>query len=268
MTLRRTAQEIIADLASTFLGYNSTPRSGLRVLLYHSVSSGVNFDPSGLFTVHPSIFENQMRILAKSTYVSFVSLRDGFKTISNKSLTVAVTFDDGHKDNLYTVASIMRKYRIPFTVFVSTSLSQNGVSEFLTAKEIRELSALPGVSIGSHGATHTHLTKLTKSELCDELISSKHYLEDITNKEVVSISYPHGAVDSNVREASINAGYKLGACSRFDINNKNVDPLLLCRTGILATDSYKVWVQKLNGAWDWYKWVDSLKCTVIRKEMS
>lgn len=255
MNLKRTVQELIANLSSTFSRYISTPRSGFRVLLYHSVSSGVKFDPCGLFTINPYVFENQMKILAKNTNVSLVSLSDCLKTISNSDLAVAVTFDDGYKDNLYTVASIMQKYRIPFTVFVSSAMIRNGTPDFLTPKELRELSMLPGVSIGSHGATHTRLTKLNESELRDELISSKRYLEDITSKEVIAVSYPHGAVDSNVKDAAMLAGYKIGACSRFDINNEFRDPLLLCRTTILAKDTNKVFLQKLNGAWDWYKWI-------------
>ena len=255
MNLKRTVQELIANLSSAFSRYISTPRFGLRVLLYHSVSSGVKFDPRGLFTIHPYIFENQMRRLAKSAYVSFVSLRDCLKTISKSGLTAAVTFDDGYKDNLNTVAPIMQKYRIPFTVFVSTSLIQNGAPDFLTPKELSELSTLPGVSIGSHGKTHKRLTELNKKDLRDELISSKHYIEDIIGKEVIAVSYPHGAVDSNVRDAAILAGYKIGACSRFDINNEALDHLLLNRTTILAIDTNKVYLQKLNGAWDWYKWI-------------
>ena len=262
MTLKRTGQELIANLSSTFLRCISTPRCGFRVLLYHSVSSGFNFGPRGLFTIYPHVFEAQMKMLSKSTDVSLISLSDGLKTISNSDLTVAVTFDDGYKDNLNTVAPIMQKYRIPFTVFVSTSFIQNETPEFLTPSELRELSMMPGVTIGSHGTTHTRLKELNKRDLRDELISSKHYIEDITGKEVNAISYPHGSVDSNVREAAIIAGYKLGACSRFDINNKNVDSLLLRRTTILVKDSYKVWLQKLNGAWDWYKWIDSLKGSI------
>ena len=256
MNLKRTAQEFIANLSSTFLRYISTPRFGLRVLQYHSVSSGVHFDPQGLFTIEPPIFENQMRILANNKSISLVSLSDCLKTISNNDLAVAVTFDDGHKDCLSTVAPIMQKYKIPFTVFVSTSFVHNGTPSFLTPDELRELSMLPVASIGSHGATHTRLTKLNKSQLRDELISSKLYLEDITGKEIMAISYPHGAVDDDVKSAAIRAGYKIGACSRFDINNETLDPLLLCRTVILAKDTNKVFSQKLNGAWDWCKWLE------------
>ena len=268
MRLKRTGQELIANLSSNFLRCISIPRCGLRILLYHSVSSGVNFDPCGLFTIYPDTFEAQMKMLSKSTNVSLVSLPDCLKSISKSGLTVAVTFDDGYKDNLNTVAPIMQKYRIPFTVFVSTSFIQNETPEFLTSGELRELSMMPGVSIGSHGKTHKRLTELNRKDLRDELITSKQYVEDITGKEVMAISYPHGAMDSNVREAAIIAGYNIGACSRFDINNKNVDPLLLCRTTILAKDSYKVWLQKLNGAWDWYKWIDSLKYKVSKKEVA
>ena len=255
MNLKRTVQESISSLSSILLRCNSTHRSGLRVLLYHSISSGVDFDPHGLFTVDPHSFENQMRILAKNTDVSLVGLSDCLHAISNRSLAVAVTFDDGYKDNFYTVAPIMQKYGIPFTVFVSTALIQNKTPYFLTPNELRELSMLPNVKIGSHGVTHSRLTKLSKNELHAELISSKRCLEDITGNEVMAISYPHGAVNSKVIDAVIRAGYKIGVCSRFDINNAASNPLLLNRTTILAKDTNKVFLQKLNGAWDWYKWI-------------
>ena len=255
MNLKRTVQESIASLSSTLFRYTSNPRSGFRVLLYHSISLGVKFDPHGMFTIDPHIFEKQMKILVKNTKVSLVCFSDCLKTISNSDLSVAVTFDDGYKDNLYTVAPIMQKYRIPFTVFVSTSFIQNENPDFLTAGELRELSMLPGVSIGSHGSTHTPLTELDDSMLANELSSSNKYLEGLTGREITSISYPHGRIDKRVRDAVEKSGYKLGASSLFGINNTPHDLLMLCRTCILGSDSVRVFRQKLHGAWDWYKWI-------------
>ena len=117
-----------------------------------------------------------------------------------------------------------------------------------------EIAALPGVSIGSHGATHTPLTQLDARALENELLTSKRTLEDITGRAITSLSYPHGAVDRRVRDAAAAAGYAIGASSRFDINAAGRDPLLLCRTDIHGNDSLRVFNQKLNGDWDWYRW--------------
>ncbi|NBQ40300.1 MAG: polysaccharide deacetylase family protein [Alphaproteobacteria bacterium] len=193
-----------------------------------------------------------MAVLASGIAGRPASLADG--TTADALPRVAVTFDDGYRDNLRIAAPVLNKHQIPFTVFVCTGFMRDGSGNFLAPAEVRELAAMPGVTIGSHGATHTPLTNLNDRTLHTELVASKSELENITGREVAAISYPHGAVDRRVRAAAAAAGYKYGACSRFDINAPNRDPLLLCRTDIHAGDSLRVFKQKLHGDWDWYKW--------------
>jgi peptidoglycan/xylan/chitin deacetylase (PgdA/CDA1 family) len=133
---------------------------------------------------------------------------------------------------------------------------QDRSGNFLSPAEVRELASMSGVTIGSHGATHTPLTALDDRALREELVKSKSALENIIGRAVDAISYPHGAVDRRVREAAAAAGYTIGACSRFDINSPGRDPLLLCRTDIHACDTLRIFKQKLHGDWDWYKWRD------------
>ncbi len=233
------------------------PRSGFRVLLYHSVNSDCLInqrnDPLGIFTVNPQLFNVHINTLLSDSSISMVSLSEGLTLNQNNSRRVAITFDDGYKDNLYSVAPLLVKHGIPFTVFATSEFVQKGMPDFLTLGELQELSKLPGVDIGSHGATHTPLTDFDDKMLADELLSSRKYLEDAIGKEVTSISYPHGAVDYRVREAVLEAGYKIEACSRIDVNNNIRTPPLLSRTIILSNDSERVFCQKLNGDWDWYR---------------
>lgn len=233
-------------------------RPGLRVLMYHSVNSNKlhdqSNDPFGIFTVHPRLFNIQIKPLIENPSFSIVSLDKGYTSICTDRITITITFDDGYKDNLYTVAPILVMHGIPFTVFVTSEFIKNEKPDFLTPDELRELSLLPGVDIGAHGATHTPLTDLDDSMLVDELVSSKQYLEDVIGKEVTAISYPHGAVDLRVRDAVINAGYKVGASSRINVNNNLCDPLVLCRSVILANDSERIFMQKIHGDWDWHRW--------------
>jgi peptidoglycan/xylan/chitin deacetylase (PgdA/CDA1 family) len=198
------------------------------------------------------LFARHIAALAARDDVAMVGLADGL--IAQERLRVAVTFDDGYRDNLTVAAPVLQQHRIPFTVFVCTGFMRDASGNFLTSAELRELAALPGVTIGSHGATHTPLTGLDDQALRNELVASKSELEDATGRAVNAISYPHGAVDRRVRDAAAAAGYKIGACSRFDINDATRDPLLLCRTDIHGNDSVRVFRQKLRGDWDWYRW--------------
>ena len=98
------------------------------------------------------------------------------------------------------------------------------------------------------------LDDLNDSQLKEELIASKNYLEDLIGSEVNMLSYPHGAVNNRVRDFVEMAGYQIGATSRFDLNEFGRDPLLLCRTDIWAQDNLSIFEQKLQGNWDWNRW--------------
>lgn len=229
-------------------------RPGFRVLLYHAIGSNIQHDTYGA-TVSRDLFEQHMALLAGDKGVSVVSLNEMVTTWS--VLQVAVTFDDGYKDTLHKAAPILIGHSMPFTVFVTSSYIQRYSEEYLSTTELKELADLPGVTIGSHGSTHAPLAECDDSTLWQEVHGSRCSLEDMIGKPVTAISYPHGSVDGRVVEAARKAGYTLGACSRFDINGYSRDPLLLCRTEIIASDSGRVFLQKLHGVWDWRRWCSS-----------
>lgn len=241
---------IAAVVAATRSG--SKPRAGLRVLMYHAVGSPAEDDQRGLYSIAPALFESHIAALANSDGIAVTALTQDLK--APQRLRVAITFDDGYRDNLHVAAPVLLRYRMPFTVFVCSGFVGRVCGNFLDVAELRELAALPGVSIGSHGATHTPLTRLDDRALNEELLSSKRSLEDAIGHAVTTISYPHGAVDRRVRDAVAAAGYAIGASSRFDINAEKRDPLLLCRTDIHGNDNVRIFNQKLHGDWDWYRW--------------
>ena len=69
------------------------------------------------------------------------------------------------------------------------------------------------------------------------------------------MSYPHGSVDQRVRNAVQSAGYKTAVTSKPGANLNKVDNLMLKRTDIWSIDDMKVFRQKVNGHWDWMRWV-------------
>ena len=58
----------------------------------------------------------------------------------------------------------MLEKKIPFTVFVVSDFVNNNKEEYLNRKELYELSQLPNVTIGSHGASHTPLNQLNDNQ--------------------------------------------------------------------------------------------------------
>jgi len=251
MNWKRVVMRSLAETTS-FLRRNRKLRAGFRVLLYHSVNEQDAIGSEGIFCIKPDLFASHMLALSKMPEVDFVAIQEGFS--STGRFGVAVSFDDGYKDNLYNAAPILLDYNIPFTVFVSPAWIQSKDEKYLTPSELLELSSMPSVSIGAHGMTHMSLTECDDCTLMNELTSSKKYIEDLIGGPVNTMSYPFGAADRRVRDAAEKAGYLLSTCSRFDINDASRDPLLLCRTEITGNDSIRVFKQKLHGDWDWYRW--------------
>ena len=100
------------------------------VLRYHSVCPDQNSLPS---YVSPSIslpvtlFDRHMEYLARHYQpVTLTQLADVLRTGSSLSpLSVAITFDDGYADNYLFALPVLKKYRIPATVFlVSSTLTE------------------------------------------------------------------------------------------------------------------------------------------------
>ena len=69
------------------------------------------------------------------------------------------------------------------------------------------------------------------------------------------LAYPYGDIDRRVVEASIKAGYVLGASVKFGINTGNFNLLRLSRTDIWAYDNIEILKKKINGFWDWMRWM-------------
>ena len=241
----------VAETAAVAGIFRERP-SGLRVLMYHALGSPVLGDAREIFGVSPASFEAHMAALGELADTRIIDT-SAYRP-DGQPLQVAITFDDGYADNLHVAAPILERYGFPFTVFAVSEFVRRNAAPYLSVHELRELAMRPGVSIGTHGATHVPLTQCDDRTLANELLSSKHFLEDTIGRPVTTVAYPFGAVDRRVRAAAERAEYTLGFTSHFDINSPLRDPLLMARTSILGIDTVRVFKQKLCGDWDWYRW--------------
>lgn len=251
MNLRRLLARTISETVAG-VSWLRPPADGLRVLMYHAIGTPALGDTLGLFSLSPERFRQHMARLAAWKQGRVVEFDASM--LNGSGCRVAITFDDGYLDNLEVAAPILSEFELPFTVFVTSEFVRSGKAGFLSPTSLRALAALPGAQIGAHGANHVALTHCDEATLRNELTSSRHYLEDVLGGEVRTLAYPYGAADRRVRGAALAAGYRLGACSLAGINPPERDPLLLARTEIVSFDSARVFAQKLQGDWDWYRW--------------
>src|SRR2546423_4920087 len=95
-----------------------------QILAYHKVSP----DPHPFFEpVHPDTFDQQMNVLSRCYRVMpLLELVERSQNGELPSRAVAITFDDGYRDNYVYAFPILKKYRIDATIFVSTGAIETG----------------------------------------------------------------------------------------------------------------------------------------------
>ena len=219
----------------------------LPVLMYHSID--YTSDRKDRMTVSPDVFTKQMKYLADKRY-NVIPLEKAVEYIERRITpprhTVAITIDDGYANNYRYAYPVLKKYRIPTTIFVIVNLV--GEKGFLNWRQIREMSDSGIIDIESHTMSHPWLTGLDDAGLKNELVESKRILEDRLGKEIKYLCYPMGAYNAHIKSAVREAGYKAAVVTKPTRLSPNYDIYEIKRVRISPTANNPfVFVIKLSG---------------------
>ena len=242
------------------------PEPALRILMYHRVN---DTHPGDRLTVHPRAFEAQMAILAACGR-PVVALEDALPALRGtaplRERAVAITFDDGFRDNLQFAAPVLEKYRLPATFFVVTDHvgTDRCIDRYdgccdedrvLTWDEVKEMAAR-GHAIGGHSRTHRELGRLSEAEVAEEVAGCRREIEVRTGRAPRFFCYPRGSEGPGVRRQVARAGFD-GACTVSPgTNAAGIDPFGLRRTEIAGGDTVEDFGRKLEGRFDgWHRLV-------------
>jgi len=180
------------------------------VLMYHKIDEGYM---ESKLSVSPGSFERQMRFLRKNRY-NIISLEELAGLIKSKKhipyKTVAVTFDDGYKDNYTTAFPVLKKYNIPAAVFVV--VNKIGRRDYCSWRDLEEMAA-NGIEIGSHTLTECYLPRIKdRRQLRKEIFGSRNAIKVRIPTGADFLAYCSGGFDKEIRQMVIDAGYE-GACA-------------------------------------------------------
>lgn len=218
-------------------------RNAAVVVAFHRIQET---DPSDSLTVDVAAFERHCRFFRRHFQV--VPLRDLVYRLEHGlrlDRHLAITFDDGYRDNFHNARPVLEKLSLPATFFVVTDWigsnvvpwwdKERGVQHpWMTWDEVRSLHR-KGFEVGAHTQTHVDLGTVPPVEALEEILGARLALQQQIAAPVESFAYPYGGrkhlTDAN-REVVKAAGFRC-CCSGFGgINVTGTDPFRLRRVPI------------------------------------
>jgi peptidoglycan/xylan/chitin deacetylase (PgdA/CDA1 family) len=221
------------------------------VIMYHHIDE--NSQESKL-SVSPESLERQMRFLRKNNY-NIVSLRELAELMKNKRRipykTIAVTFDDGYKDNYTNAFPILKKYQIPACIFVV--VGKIGKQGYLNSGDIEEMLE-SNIDIASHTVTECYLPDIKDEEaLRHEIWGSRRILKSRFKNAGDFIAYCSGGFNKKIRQMVIDAGYE-GACATnpgSSYPDDDVYAIKRLRISRTSDNMFVFWIETSG----WYTWI-------------
>jgi glycosyltransferase involved in cell wall biosynthesis/peptidoglycan/xylan/chitin deacetylase (PgdA/CDA1 family) len=208
--------------------YARLGRGRLTVLNYHQVN-----DPADDYsTVSSTEFRRQMEFLHQHYRV--LPLADAVRAVVTAGAgerIVAITFDDGYRDNATIAAPILRSLGLPACFFVSTDMIGSSQpfphdvvqgrppQQHMSWDDLRRLAAA-GFEIGSHTCSHADLGHITLADARRELRESKQRIETEVGTAVRLFAFPYGH-RQNIRpdtHAAARSEYEI-CCSAYGGHN-------------------------------------------------
>ena len=153
--------------------------------------------------ISPERFEEQLRFLSRWRRV--VTAEETLRLSARRNV-VAITFDDGYRDNLTVALPLLEKYQLPMTLFVAAGFLER--DNYLSKSDLREISRHPLVTIGAHGLWHRDFNRLTPDEARFELTESRRLLTETTGKKIDLLAWPYGECNAELERLSAESGYR------------------------------------------------------------
>jgi len=212
----------IAFLWALFFSSAFAADKSIPVLCYHRCGEEVKDS----MTIKTKAFDEQLGWLMSHGY-TVISLDTAAKYIKGeiKSIpakSIVITADDGHKSVYTEMAPIIKKFKVPVTLFIYPSAISNA-KYAMTWDQLRELEATKLFHVESHTYWHPNFKREKKSLSKEEyeksvhaqLYKSKATLEKKMGHGIKYLAWPFGIYDEDLLVKAKEAGYEMA----FSIDN-------------------------------------------------
>lgn len=177
--------------------YQAYRRTGAPVLMYHGVGPAQAGWPKSLL-MEPELFEAHLKYLKEQGYtiVSVEQLAHRLENNESVDKYVALSFDDGYKNNHDIVLPLLKKYDAKGSFFVINN--KLGHPDHMSEADIKEMIA-NGMELGSHTYSHNPLAKIDPKYLVWEFDTSRYWLKKKFDGYIVrTLAYPNGSYNARV----------------------------------------------------------------------
>lgn len=209
------AAVVLLSLATASTGHAESP-SRVSILVYHRFGPVVADD----MTVRTEVFEGQLRLIEQRGYrivplkILLAALGDAPDGVLPER-AVVLTVDDGHRTVYSDLFPLLKRYRIPVTLFVYPSAISNA-DYALTWAQLTEMKASGLVDVQSHTFWHPNFNverkRLAPAEygrfVHDQFTRSKTLLEQRLGGPVDLLAWPFGIYDEQLMQWATAAGYR------------------------------------------------------------
>ncbi|WP_428668415.1 polysaccharide deacetylase family protein [Reyranella sp.] len=190
------------------------PTLHVPILLYHRFGPALTDE----MTVTTPVFEGQLRLIQERRYhvvplrSLLASLGDPASLLPERAVVLAV--DDGHRTVYTDLFPLIRRARLPVTLFIYPSAISNA-SYALTWEQLAEMKASGLVDVQAHTFWHPNFTveqrrlapEAYEHFVQDQLTKSKAILEQRLDGTVDLLAWPFGIYNADLLQRATAAGY-------------------------------------------------------------
>jgi len=241
--MKRSLKHLLGQLIFTTRFDQFLLRQSAVVVAFHRVQEAC--DPDGL-TIGTEMFERQCRFFMR--HFDVIPLRDLVARLEQGrplDRQLAITFDDGYRDNFENAAPVLEKLGLPATFFViSQWMGSDVVPWWDAARGVRhpwmswdQVRALRrrGFDVGAHTRTHADLGAVGPRQAAEEILGARIEVERQLHEPIDLFAYPYG-LQRNLAEPHRhlvkNAGFRC-CCSCFGgVVTSTTDPFHIRRVPI------------------------------------
>jgi peptidoglycan/xylan/chitin deacetylase (PgdA/CDA1 family) len=170
--------------------FKSSNDSSFIALIYHRIANTANSNDPISMVINASVskFDEEVNFLKRD--FNIISAEEAVNALINKTVLpergLLITFDDGYKDNYTNAFPVLKKYKVPATIFLTTDSIDNYKDfiwkdkvAYLINKAQKSFMTIPGL------ATYNLMSVRKKNRAKISIIQYLEYRGDLEKNRVI-----------------------------------------------------------------------------------